>query len=523
MQTVEQYRVLDLVLEGTAEGNPYADVELSATFERADGTDAVEVRGFYRGAGRYGIRFMPRSAGTWTWRTASNDPALAGKTGEVEVTPAGPDNHGRVLRTSDVRRGDTPFETRGSNTFSYEDGTRFLPFGTTCYAWTNQAPEVQEQTLETLAASPFNKVRMCVFPKFYDYNTDDPAMYAYEGSIEEGFDRTRFYEPFWENLDHRLAQLDELGIQADLILLHPYDKPEWGNAQMTREEDAFYLSYVARRYSAYKNIWWSLANEFDLMPQKSVEDWDQYARIVMANDPYGHLRSIHNCRTLFDHSHPWITHVSWQRCDLQRTTECVTELRAAYGKPVLADEVAYEGNINWGWGNITAEEMTRRFWEGCLRGGYVTHGETYVDRGPQIWWAHGGKLYGDSPERIGFCRKFMEGLPEDMDLVPYERGFCLGTFNWDITCMANNWSEGTDDVVLYFGFFRPAYRDLELPEGKTYTIDVVDTWNMTVETLPGTYTGKVRVDLPSRQYMLLHVRAVDGAATDAEATARDAA
>lgn len=523
MQTVEQYRVLDLVLEGTAEGNPYADVELSATFERADGTDAVEVRGFYRGAGRYGIRFMPRSVGTWIWRTASNDPALTGKTGEVEVTPAGPDNHGRVLCTSDVRRGDTPFETRGNNTFSYEDGTRFLPFGTTCYAWTNQAPEVQEQTLETLAASPFNKVRMCVFPKFYDYNTDDPAMYAYEGSIEEGFDRARFYEPFWENLDHRLAQLDELGIQADLILLHPYDKPEWGNAQMTREEDAFYLSYVARRYSAHKNIWWSLANEFDLMPQKSVEDWDQYARIVMANDPYGHLRSIHNCRTLFDHSHPWITHVSWQRCDLQRTTECVTELRAAYGKPVLADEVAYEGNINWGWGNITAEEMTRRFWEGCLRGGYVTHGETYVDRGPQIWWAHGGKLYGDSPERIGFCRKFMESLPEDMDLVPYERGFCLGTFNWDITCMANNWSEGTDDVVLYFGFFRPAYRDLELPEGKTYTIDVVDTWNMTVETLPGTYTGKVRVDLPSRQYMLLHVRAVDGAATDAEATATDAA
>ena len=39
MQTVEQYRVLDLVLEGTAEGNPYVDVTLTATFERADGTD----------------------------------------------------------------------------------------------------------------------------------------------------------------------------------------------------------------------------------------------------------------------------------------------------------------------------------------------------------------------------------------------------------------------------------------------------------------------------------------------------
>ncbi len=75
-----------------------------------------------------------------------------------------------------------------------------------------------------------------------------------------------------------------------------------------------------------------------------------------------------------------------------------------------------------------------------------------------------------------------------------------------LTALGNDWSEGTDDVVLYFGFFRPAYRDLELPEGKTYTIDAVDTWNMTVGTLPGTYTGKVRVDLPSRQYMLLHVK-----------------
>ena len=349
MQTVEQYRVLDLVLEGTSEGNPYVDITLTAQFERADGTDAVEVRGFYRGAGRYGIRFMPRAAGTWTYRTSSNDPALSGITGEVEVTPASEGNHGRVLLTKDVKRSDVPFDTRGDNTFSYEDGTRFLPFGTTAYAWTNQEPECQDETVKTLAAAPFNKIRMCIFPKFYDFNTDDPAMYAFEGSLEDGFDHTRFFEPFWENLDHRLAQLDELGIQADIILLHPYDKPEWGFSKMTREEDAFYLAYVARRYSAFRNVWWSLANEFDLMPWKSVEDWDSYARIVMANDPYGHLRSIHNCRTIFDHSHPWITHVSWQRCDLQKTAECVTELREQYHKPVLVDEVGYEGNVTWVW------------------------------------------------------------------------------------------------------------------------------------------------------------------------------
>lgn len=201
--------------------------------------------------------------------------------------------------------------------------------------------------------------------------------------------------------------------------MHPYDKPEdWGFSRMTREEDVFYLTYVARRFSAYKNIWWSLANEWDLMPWKPAEDWDAMPRIIMANDPYGHLRSIHNCREIFDHSHPWITHVSYQRCDLKNTAEDVTTLRAQYNKPVLIDEVGYEGNINWGWGNLTAQELVRRFWEGSLRGGYVTHGETYVDRGPKLWWAHGGKLYGDSPSALAFavatwrrCRPILTGCP----------------------------------------------------------------------------------------------------------------
>lgn len=41
-----------------------------------------------------------------------------------------------------------------------------------------------------------------------------------------------------------------------------------------------------------------------------------------------------------------------------------------------------------------------------------------------------------------------------------------------------------------------------------YTIDVVDTWDMTETRLPGTYTGHVCVDLPSKQYMLVRLTAV---------------
>ncbi len=57
------------------------------------------------------------------------------------------------------------YETEDEFHFAYEDGTRFQPFGTTCYAWVNQTEAVQEQTLDTLKILLFNKIRMCIFPK----------------------------------------------------------------------------------------------------------------------------------------------------------------------------------------------------------------------------------------------------------------------------------------------------------------------------------------------------------------------
>ena len=47
----------------------------------------------------------------------------------------------------------------------YADGSAYHPFGTTCYAWVHQPRELQEQTLQTLAAAPFNRLRFCAFPK----------------------------------------------------------------------------------------------------------------------------------------------------------------------------------------------------------------------------------------------------------------------------------------------------------------------------------------------------------------------
>jgi hypothetical protein len=53
---VEQWGIFELVLQGSAEGNPFLEGELTAQF--AYRHRAIEVDGFYDGDGIYRIRFM---------------------------------------------------------------------------------------------------------------------------------------------------------------------------------------------------------------------------------------------------------------------------------------------------------------------------------------------------------------------------------------------------------------------------------------------------------------------------------
>src|ERR1017187_10286629 len=149
-QTVEQWGVFELALNGPTNGNPFLDVQFSARFTQDDLT--VEANGFYDRDGIYRVRFMPEKQGRWNYSTASNAKELDGNGGEFRVTKPAMNNHGQV-------------KVANTYHFAYADGTPFKELGTTCYVWTLQPEELQEQTLKTLAASPFNKIRFCVFPK----------------------------------------------------------------------------------------------------------------------------------------------------------------------------------------------------------------------------------------------------------------------------------------------------------------------------------------------------------------------
>jgi hypothetical protein len=129
---------------------------------------------------------------------------------------------------------------------------------------------------------------------------------------------------FFQHLERHVRDLRALGIEADVVLFHPYDR--WGFATMDAASDARYLRYTVARLAAYRNVWWSLANEWDLM-RKTVADWDRFFQITQTCDPYQHLRSIHNCNELFDHSKPWITHASIQNWNFNLNLEQIRTWR----------------------------------------------------------------------------------------------------------------------------------------------------------------------------------------------------
>jgi hypothetical protein len=372
------------------------DVELSARFTQ--GGRSVTVPGFYDGDGVYRIRFMPEQVGEYAYQTRSNKAELDGKKGRFTAVKPSAGNHG-------------PVRVRNTYHFSYADGTPCYPIGTTCYAWTHQTDRLQEQTLATLKKAPFNKLRMCVFPKRYAYNTNEPPVYPFAGQSPRAWDFSRFNPAFFRHLEKRVAQLRDLGIEADLILFHPYDRGHWGFDRMTAAVDDRYLRYLIARLAAYRNVWWSLANEYDFMKEKKESDWDRLFQVVARSDPYGHLRSIHNGTRLYNHTHPWVSHASIQNGSAVADFGRAVLLRDVWRKPVVFDEVKYEGDIAERWGNLSALEMVHRFWQGAIAGTYVGHGETYRHPEDLLWWARGGVLRGKSPERIAFLRKVLEEGP----------------------------------------------------------------------------------------------------------------
>ncbi|MDI4646362.1 DUF5060 domain-containing protein [Cohnella sp. F6_2S_P_1] len=405
---VERWCAFEVALQSVeAFANPFLEVWLEATFQKEG--KRKKVSGFYDGGSSWKVRFMPEEEGIYSFRLSSNLEAFNGLTGTFACTGAQEGNHG-------------PVRVNGMH-FNYADGTPFFAMGTTAYAWTYRPEAVRRQTLESFSRHGFNKIRMLVFPKYYrggdnDVNVSyDPPVFPFAGA-SNAFDFQTLLPAYFQNFEERVKDLMKLGIEADVILFHPYDR--WGiDRGMRQEDDVRYVKYLISRLAAYRNVWWSLANEYDIDETEDGKfcvgtdrkQWDLLGAYIYANDPYRHPISNHNFPLgyIYPDRH-WLTHVSYQHPD---TYTLMIELKNAYRKPVINDEYQYEGNIRDEWGNSDAQTTVLRHWLSALAGGYASHGEVFKTEGndQDLFWSYGGILVGDSGSRLKFMKQIIESCP----------------------------------------------------------------------------------------------------------------
>lgn len=497
---VEQWGIFEIALQGPTDGNPFLDVRFSAVFD--NGTATIEAPGFYDGDGTYRVRFSPGTRGPWSYETRSNRWALTGKTGTFDVTAPGTGNHG-------------PVRVHNTYHFAYADGTPYTPIGTTIYNWIDTPPHVQQATLRTLATSPFNKARMLLTQQPTPYmNQYVPVLWPFAGTPPHGWDLTRFNPEYFRHYERRIGELRDLGIEADIILFNPYGK--WGFETMTADADDRFVRYVVARFGAYRNVWWSLANEFDFLRTKTDADWDRLGTLIQRCDPHDRLRSIHNGTRLFDHRRPWVTHVSMQNGLAVESPGSAEIYRDVYEKPIVYDEVKYEGDNTYRWASLSALDMVHRFWSGTVGGTYVGHGDYFNTRGEDTWTSFGGTLTGQSSPRLAFLRRILETGPAG-GLDPIDK--------WNDPDTAG--VAGTY-YLTYFGRATPTQWVFELykrdiTDGMRFAVDVIDTWNMTITPIAGEFVTKKKdnyhfvdasgrtVSLPGRPGMAVRVRRVEGA------------
>ncbi len=466
---VEQWDIYEIVLKGPSDGNPHVDVQLSAEFD--NGSKKIVVPGFYDGDGVYRIRFMPDTQGKWRYETKANRWELTNKTGEFTAGPPGKGNHG-------------PVRVRNTYHFAYADGTPFKQIGTTIYNWIDTPLEVQEETLKTLAASPFNKARMLITQQPTPFmNKYPPTLWPFAGRPPHDWDYTRFNPEFFRHYEKRIGQLRDLGIEADLILFNPYGK--FGFERMTPENDERYVRYVVARFGAFRNVWWSLANEWDFLRTKTEADWDRLGRLVQECDPFDHLRSIHNGSLLFDHNKPWITHVSMQNGVAVETPGSAEMYRDPWRKPVVYDEVKYEGDAKFRWADLDGFSMVHRFWCGTVGGTYVGHGDYFNTADEDTWTSFGGKILGTSMPRLAFLRKILEEGPAE-GLDPIDK--------WNDPDTAGAPGQY---YLTYFGRSQPTNWVFQLykrgvAENMRFKVDIIDVWDMTITPVPGEFVTKLK-------------------------------
>jgi len=495
-----RYDTVELVFEGADRLPIGAEPPFSVRLR--NGAEEILVPGFWDGGTTYRVRVCPESDGAWTWEVEGARTALDRSSGSFEVTPGAA--HG-------------PVRVAHRFHFAHADGTPYRPVGTTAYNWLHQDEPLFTQTVDDIAEVGFDKLRFMIFPQGGGYIEHVPALMPFE-KTDGHWDVSRPVPEFFQHLDRAVEMLGARGIQADVLIFDAYDRGQFGLDALTEEEDAVYLRYLVARLSGYAHVWWSLCNEFDQL-ERPDDRWDRTGALLASVDPHDHLRSIHNWIEIYDNNQPWVTHASIQNGAATEDFGRANLYRDVWKKPVVLDEIKYEGDIPDRWGHLDGPELVHRFWITTVAGCYASHGESFLTESGSLHMVEGGVLRGESPARIAFLRGILDDLVVP-GLDPIDK--------WDDPAYVAGWHR--QQYVQYLGRSAPASWSFRLPvgqpgespeEGDVFEVDVIDTWNMAITPVGRRFTltevarneafdrDSAPVDLPAGKPIALRITRVE--------------
>jgi hypothetical protein len=359
--------------------NPFL-VRFTATVTSPEG-HSFDQPGFYDGEGKWKVRVSANREGRWTLVTHSELPELDGRTAAFVATS----NHNTKVH------GLLHVDKQNPHHFVFEDGTRFYPLGYQCdWLWaldvTAPGLETINPFLDKLTAHGFNYVLLNVYAHDTRWRRDrtgaddfgPPLVFPWEGDNTKPV-HSRLNLRFWQHYDRVIQALYERGITAH-IMIKVYNKLVKWPTRLSGEDDLFFRTVLAR-YAAYPNIVWDFSKEAhnEKLPEYKLDR----LQFIKANDPYGHLRTVHDDDANND-TGAFDVLVDF-RADQQHSNfrKKILAQRERRAWPVANVEFGYEhgpgGLEDKTYGVVQSpEHFVRNAWEVAMAGGYTAYYYTYT-------------------------------------------------------------------------------------------------------------------------------------------------
>ena len=503
---VPKFSVFDVTLRGpelSPADAPARDVELVLTFRHESGGLQTRVHGFWDGDGRGGnrgnvfkARFCPTRHGRWEITgTHSNRPELNGQ------------RRGDTLTCTDSKH--PGLWIADGRWYRRSDGSHPFIVGNTHYSFLsrrNDKGAVKTDPVEDVRKNRehFTKLRFALTADRYP----DPDLKPFLDDEGRQSDDGRFsYRPnpqwFNQRADPVIAEGFRVDLACDLILCGPDTR----ESRSTLVGDARpWLRYVAARYGAYPNVWFCLANEWDIKePKYTPADMRSAGEALRNFLPHRSPVSTHaapegwNAELTGDwHDHTIIQH-KLKRLP-QAADSAARNFAPGGNKPIVNDENAYQGK---GDGFSEADTV-----EGCLGtflgGAYASTGEKYGEKLGQYFWGGYDPAAHSAAPRLGYLRDYVDRSVRFWKMRPLRGGQSpMHVVGKDARVLGATGAEyvvGTNRAITGVR--------VNLPPG-TWRVMQVDLMSLSTKELAPDAAGTFAFSAPDSRAVLTHFVRVD--------------